>query len=72
MRTVLDTTNPSSPTAYVNYNHTCYPAHQIKVNGAVIYSYIPPDDSSNYLFTCLVLHDYKRVGVTQPTSVPTH
>ena len=72
MRTVLDTTNPQSPTAYVNYNHTCYPAHQIKVNGAVIYSYIPPDDSPNYLLTCLVLHDFKRVGVTQPTSVPTH
>jgi len=72
MRTVLDTTNPLSPTAYVNYNHTCYPAHQVKVNGAVIYSYIPPDNSPSYLFTCLVRHDYMRVGVTQSTAVPAH
>src|SRR5713101_809021 len=72
MRTVLDTTNQQSPTAYVNYNHTCYPAHQIKVNGTVIYSYTPPDNSPPYLFDCLVSHINKVVGVTQPVVVLTH
>jgi len=72
MRTVLDTANPQSPTAYVNYNHTCYPAHQIKVNGVVIHSYIPPDNSPSCLFTCLVSHDYMRTGVSPTVTVPTH
>jgi hypothetical protein len=72
MRTVLDTTNQQSPTAYVNYNHTCYPAHQIKVNGVVVYSYMPPSDSPSYLFGCLVLHTNKLVNQTQPRTVPTH
>jgi hypothetical protein len=72
MRTVLDTTNPQSPTAYVNYNHTCYPAHQITVNGAVVYSYTPPSDAPQQLLNCLVFHDFKLVGQTQPMVVPTH
>jgi YD repeat-containing protein len=72
MRTVLDTTNPQSPTAYVNYNHTCYPAHIIRVNGAVVYSYIPPSNSPQQLLNCLVFHDTKVVGQTQPMVVPTH
>ena len=69
MRTVIDTTNQLAPTAYVNYNHTCYPAHQVKVDGAVIYYYEPPDNSPSYLVTCLVLHDFKRTGVTSAVVV---
>ncbi len=72
MRTVLDTTNQQSPTAYVNYNHTCYPSHQIKVNGVVVYFYTPPSNDPSYLFGCLVLHTNKLVGQTQPMTVPSH
>jgi hypothetical protein len=72
MRTVLDTTNQQSPTAYVNYNHTCYPAHQIKVNGVVAYFYTPPSNDPSYLFGCLVLHTNKLVGQTSPMTVPSH
>jgi hypothetical protein len=72
MRTVLDTTNPQSPTAYVNYNHTCYPAHQIKVNGSIIYSYQPSYNDPNYLYQCLTLHVGTVIGQTNPVGVPTH
>jgi len=72
VRTVLDTTNPQSPAAYVNYNHTCYPAHQVKVNGTVVYSYFPPRDDVTYLTQCLLLHINPVKGQTNPTSVPIH
>ena len=72
MRTVIDTTNPQSPTAYVNYNHTCYPAHQIKVNGQVIYLYTPPANDFLYITGCRLLHLNPVIGVTSPVPVPTH
>jgi hypothetical protein len=72
MRTVLDTTNPQSPTAYVNYNHTCYPAHQVIVNGTVVYAYFPPDNSAFYILGCLFFQTGKVIGVSQVKSVPTH
>src|ERR1700722_20121341 len=52
IRVVIDTSNPLVPTALVNYNHTCYPNHQIKVtnnaNGAVttIYNFQATGDNS--------------------------
>jgi hypothetical protein len=71
MRTVVDTTNPSKPTAIVNYNHTCYPSHQVKVNGTIVYLYTPPQNDSGYIFNCLALHLNKVVGQQQtPTQVP--
>ena len=73
MRTVLDTTNPNAPTAYVNYNHTCYPAHQVVVNGKTIYSYTPADNTFSYITTCLSgISSTKITGQTSPVSVPTH
>ena len=72
MYTVLNTTNQQSPTAYVNYNHTCYPAHQIKVNGIIIYSYFPIHDDPNYIYTCLTLHAGTVAGQTISVGVPTH
>ncbi len=72
MRTVIDATNPQAPKAYVNYTHTCYPAHQIKVNGAIVYSYFPVREDPNYIFNCLSLHTGTVTGQTQPTPVPTH
>lgn len=69
MRTVVDASNPSAPTAYVNYNHTCYPAHQIKVNSTVVYSYIPPSNSATVIFNCLALVNAKVIGQTAATPV---
>ncbi len=71
MRTVISTTNPAAPTAIVNYNHTCFPAHQIKVNGKVVYLYTPPQSNIAYIFNCLALHLNKVVGQqTSTTTVP--
>jgi hypothetical protein len=71
MRAVIDTTNPQAPTALVNYNHTCYPSHQIKVNGAVVYLYTPPENDLTYIFDCLALELNKVIGQqATPTQVP--
>ena len=72
MRTVLNTPNPQQPTAYVNYNHTCYPSHQVKVNGQIIYLYTPPRNDGTYIFTCLALQSGKIIGQTSPVNVPNH
>ena len=73
MYTLVDDTNPSSPTAAVNYNHTCFPAHQIKVNGTVVYSYHPPREDATYIGGCLLLHQ-GMIGPlqTNPVTVPSH
>ncbi|HXZ80065.1 MAG TPA: hypothetical protein VEG30_09060 [Terriglobales bacterium] len=70
MRTVLDTTNPQSPTAYANYNHTCFPSHQIKVNNAVIYLYTPSRYDLTYITYCLYFQYGKITGQTTATTVP--
>ena len=49
MVTSIEESNPASPTATVTYNHTCYPAHIVKVNGTVVYSYQPPYNNTAYL-----------------------
>src|SRR5207245_7831631 len=50
MQTVIDAAHQ---TASVTFYHTCYPAHQIKVNGTVVYNYPPPFNSTAYLVGCL-------------------
>ncbi len=70
IRTVVDATNPYAPTAYVNYNHTCYPAHQIKVNGTLVYSYSPASNDLAYITGCLFAHTGKIIGQTSAKPVP--
>jgi hypothetical protein len=70
MRVVVDTTNPNSPTASVNYNHTCYPAHQIKVNGTIVYLYTPPENNLAYITACLAQINPKITGQTSAVPVP--
>jgi hypothetical protein len=72
MRTVIDTTNPLGPTGIVNYNHTCYPSHQIKVNGKIVYLYQAPlGASTTYIIDCLYLGLGKVIGQQPtPTTVP--
>jgi hypothetical protein len=53
MVTTIDTSNPQSPTATIVANHTCFPAHQIKINGEVVYSYYPTQTDSLYITRCL-------------------
>ena len=73
-RVVFNTSNPSSPTAYVNYNFTCYPSHQVFVNGQSIELYTPPYDNSAYVAACLTQAPGfgATTGQTNPVAVPTH
>lgn len=70
MRTVIDIKNKNSATAYVNFNHTCYPSHQIKVNGEVVYLYTPPENDLLYITGCLTGLLSHITGQTSPKSVP--
>jgi hypothetical protein len=53
MRVVLNTSTATAPTAYVNFNHTCYPSHRVSVNGAQVYLYTPSSNSFAYIAVCL-------------------
>ena len=69
-RVVVDESNPTAPTAYVNYNWTCYPAHVVFVNGMKVYEYLPTDNSLFYIAKCLEQYYPKLTGVTSPVQVP--
>jgi hypothetical protein len=71
MTTSIDGTSQQSPTASVTYTHTCYPAHQVKVNGQVVYLYIPPRNDVNFITNCLLLHLGIVSGQTGSVQVPT-
>ena len=74
VRTVLNTSNPTAPTGYVNYNTTCFPAHEVQVdNGTPLFSYMPSTSATAYIATCLGLNGTTGinpiVGQTQPTAI---
>jgi hypothetical protein len=55
MTVLIDTTNPQSPTATVTANNTCYPSHQIYVNGKQVYLFTPTSNTTAYISDCLYL-----------------
>jgi hypothetical protein len=67
---LVDTSNANDPKATVAYSHTCYPAHEIWVNGMVVYSYQPPSNSTVYIVGCLTGWFDQIINVTGPLSVP--
>jgi hypothetical protein len=69
-RAVIDDSSWTNPTAYVNYNHSCYPAHRVYVNGHSVYHYVPPRNDSDYITGCLLFQRDKLIGQTSSTSVP--
>jgi hypothetical protein len=76
MITTINVSNPSQPTASVQYNHTCYPAHQVKVgpDNTVVYSYTPPYNNLAYIAACLtsgVNLLTEVTGTTSFVSIPT-
>lgn len=50
----------------VNYNHTCFPAHMIKVQEYTVYEWKPTSDDIGYVATCLVLQLNKIIGDVHP------
>lgn len=53
VHTVVNGSNPQAPTAQVYFSHDCYPAHRVTVNGQIVYSYVPPDNSLYFIAQCL-------------------
>jgi len=72
MRTVIDAPPAGSSSAYANFNHTCYPAHQIKVNNQLVYLYTPPRNDGVFLTNCLLLHLDKVIGQSNTVTVPSN
>ncbi len=62
--------NSAIGNATIAYNHTCYPAHILKINGTVVYSYLPPQNDTFYIFKCLFTPFFPVIGVTSPVAVP--
>lgn len=67
MRVTMDGSNPNNAlVTTVNYNHTCFPAHLVKVNEWTVYHYEPSTSDATYVFGCLVLQQGKIIGQSQP------
>ena len=74
---VTITVDSSANTASVAYNHTCYPAHVVKVNGKAIYDSqrdrnVPTSNDINHILNCLTGLSAHIQGSTTPQSVPTY
>jgi len=70
LTTTVNVQTPSNPTAAVNYLHTCYPAHQVKVNSQIVYSYMPLQNDITYITGCLSQVYPLVSGQTSPQAVP--
>jgi hypothetical protein len=63
MTTYIDA---ASSTGHVAYQHTCYPAHQVKVANTTLYLYTPPNSDSIYIAKCLTGLNPEVIG-SSPT-----
>jgi hypothetical protein len=61
--------SPSAASAFVNYDVTCYPSHQVKINGSVVWLYTPSSNSTTYIVGCLTGILSHVTGSTSSTSV---
>ena len=67
MRVYMNGSNPNNAqVTEVNYNHTCFPAHMIKVQGYTVYEWKPTSDDIMYVASCLVLQLNKVTGDVHP------
>jgi hypothetical protein len=67
MRVTMDGSNPNNAlVTTVNYNHTCYPAHIIKVQEYTVYYWGPPRSDPAYITGCLLLQQGKIIGQSSP------
>ena len=67
MRVIADGSNPyKGIVKTVNFNHTCFPAHNIKAQTWTVYSYVPSRSDAPYIATCLVAQLGKIIGQSSP------
>jgi|SRR6185437_16183236 len=67
MRVIMDGSNPNNArVTEVDYNHTCFPSHIIKVQEYTVYYYGPPRSDPTYVAGCLVFQQGKIIGTSKP------
>jgi hypothetical protein len=66
MTTYIDT---ASSTGHVAYQHTCYPAHQVKVANTTLYLYTPPNSSSTFIVNCLTGINDEVIGTSTTKTI---
>ena len=72
----IDDSSPLQPTATVNYTTSCYPAHNVKVNGLTVFdsqalaSPIPTGNSLKNVFACLTNTLLQVQGSVGPIALP--
>ena len=67
MRINMNTDDPTNARITTsNYNHSCFPAHVVKVQRFTTYNWGPPRSDPTYVFACLVLQQGKIIGQTSP------
>ena len=58
----------SGQTFYLKYsipwNVTCFPAHELDINGSNVMTYVPPDTSPGFIFNCLTNPFSHKTGTT--------
>jgi len=66
-RVIMNGDNPTDArVTTINYDHTCFPAHIIKVQRFTTYYYGPTRTDAPYVFGCLVLQQGKVRGQISP------
>lgn len=67
MRVNVNGDNPTNArVTTINYNHSCFPAHVVKVQRFTTYYWGPPRSDTTYVFGCLVLQQGKIEGQSSP------
>jgi hypothetical protein len=54
---------------YVDYNHTCYPMHQIKVANTTLYRSTVTSNSTSHIVACLVGAEPHTIGTSPITQI---
>jgi hypothetical protein len=67
MRVTMNGSNPTDArVTSVNYNHTCFPSHIIKVQHTTVYYWGPRRADPTYVTGCLVFQLDKQIGEVHP------
>jgi hypothetical protein len=67
MRVYMNGDNPNNAqVTEVNHNHTCFPAHMIKVQEYTVYEWKPTRNDLTYVTGCLVFQQGKIIGDVHP------
>jgi hypothetical protein len=67
MKIYMDGSNPTNArVTTINFNHSCFPAHNIKTQHTTVYNWSPPRADTAYVAGCLVFQLGRIVGEMYP------